>query len=460
MKSLRLIPLTGLALFGLFAMVGVANAAPELSSSAYTCAGGTIPAGHYSSLLVKGVCYASAGTIDVRGNLTIAAHALLDGAATPGDPVASPVLPATVIVGGNVWVGKGAVLVLGCSPAGGCHAVTYDRIGGNLTAIDSQAVLMQAVSIGGNVSILGGGGGVVGGAASGGCFAPTAPIPSPWSLDPALSNPNTGSPQYTDLEDTTIGGNYTVIGVRTCYLGSFRDQVRGNVTFAADVTSDPDGMEIGSNLAGGNMVCLANQPAVQFGESGAAPNMVGGYAAGQCGFKVVLLNPPPAVGAGPGVWEHISVSTRSMKTYHGAHAQIGPSVTTLNLGTTAAGDQLLIALNNVVFTGSGLTGKVAVVPGGPLGQSGETVAITARPNGWQSFEAFDKCSCHFGGRSGAISITAYGTTSPTGVTQGTFLITSGGTGHGGLSTLAGYGTFSSIGQPAGMLRLVEHLAVT
>ena len=40
------------------------------------------------------------------------------------------------------------------------------------------------------------------------------------------------------------------------------------------------------------------------------------------------------------------------------------------------------------------------------------------------------------------------------------MVTSGGAGNGGLSTLAGYGTFSSFGQPAGTLRLVEHLGIT
>jgi hypothetical protein len=36
----------------------------------------------------------------------------------------------------------------------------------------------------------------------------------------------------------------------------------------------------------------------------------------------------------------------------------------------------------------------------------------------------------------------------------------GGAANGGLGTLAGWGTFSSVGQPAGTLRLVEHLALT
>ena len=82
------------------------------------------------------------------------------------------------------------------------------------------------------------------------------------------------------------------------------------------------------------------------------------------------------------------------------------------------------------------------------------------PDGSQSFEAFDKCQCHFDGHSGIVAIEAYGTTSADGATYGTFLVTSGGFGAGGLDTLAGYGTFSSYGEPSGTLRLVEHLGIT
>lgn len=60
-----------------------------------------------------------------------------------------------------------------------------------------------------------------------------------------------------------------------------------------------------------------------------------------------------------------------------------------------------------------------------------------------------------------MTIRAYGTTSANGVTKGTFVVTSGGTPvDGGLETLAGYGTFSSWGRPAGSLSLVEHLKIT
>jgi Protein of unknown function (DUF3224) len=458
MKALRLVLVIVLGFFGLVATTTAASASPSRGGNRYNCTGGNVPAGTYGSMIITGICYMPAGTVVVRGGLTIAPGALLD-AATPGDPAANPLLPATVLVGGDVRVGRGAVLVLGCSPAGGCTSVTYDRIRGSLTAIGALGVVIQAVSIGGSATVLGGGGGVAGGAGSGGCF--TSPIPAPWSEDPALSNPTTGSPQYSDFEDSTIGGNLRVIGLQTCWLGSFRDRVAGNVAFIGNTTSDPDGNELGSNLARGNVTCLANLPATQFGDSGAAPNMAGGFAIGQCGFHVVLPSPIPAPMQPAGPLVHITVSTRKLGTYSGTHTQVGPS-TPVPLGpnVTESGDTLVAELNNAILAGTGLTGSITVVPGAPLGSTGEVVVATIHPGGSQSFEAFDNCTCSFHGRTGAVAIMAYGTTSAHGVTRGTFLITSGGAGHGGLATLAGYGTFSSFGQPAGTLRLVEHLKIT
>jgi len=445
MKALRPVSVVMLVFLGLFATGGVAGASP--ADVAYDCAGGDVAAGTYTSMLISGVCYMPAGTVVVQGDLTIAPGALLDAAATLGDPAESPVLPATVVVGGNVSVAAGGVLALGCSPLGGCKGVTYDRIGGNLTAENALGVLIQAVSIEGNASILGGGGGAAGGPGSGGCFNTRRyPIPAPWSEDPALA---AGSPQYTDFEDSSIGGNLRVVGVQTCYLASFRDQVAGNVTFLANESSDPDGMELGSNLVDGNMTCRANLPAVQFGDGGAAPNMVGGYAADECGFHVVLSN-----GGSP---EHISVSTSTMATYSGAHTQTA-AVKQLTLGVTESGDTLTIALNDAVLTGSGLQGSIKVRPNGPLGKSGEVVVASVHPDGSASFEAIDRCKCSFDGDSGTVTIFAYGTTSAQGVTSGRFLIASGGAANGGLSKLAGYGTFNS--HRKGTLRLTEHLKLT
>jgi hypothetical protein len=440
-----------------------ANAAPTggTGGGAYTCTGGNIAPGTYRSIIVTGICYMPAGTIVVRHDLSVAPGALLD-AVTPGDPSAHPVVPATVRIGGNVFVGKDGVLVLGCSPNISCSnppGISFDRVRGNITALGALAVVIHSATIGGSVTVLGGGGGAAGGANSGGCFNTAKyPIPAPWSKDTALSNPKTGTPQFTDAEDNFIGGNLTVTGMQTCWLGSLRNFVRGGITFANDVTSDPDGMEIDNNLAGGSMTCLNNDPAVQFGDSAAAPNLVGGSASGECGFNVVLPNPAPEAKQGPGVPEHISASLGSLNTYSGTHT--ATFVASLPAVTTESGYTITGVLNDFTLTGTGLTGSGTANPKLLPAPSGDAVLSTVYPAGSASFIAYDTCKCSFSGQAGTVLIRFYGTKSANGFTHGVFLVTSGGTASGHLATLAGWGTFSNAGQPTRTWQLVEYLRIT
>ncbi len=449
---------------------------PPFFGNTYTCNGangGIIPQGTYGSIIITGTCYMPAGNITIRGDLNIAPGALLD-AVTPGDPTGAPVVPATVVVGGNVNVGWGGVLLFGCSPNISCSnppGVTYDHIAGNLTGYGALGVVVHSVAVGGNISLLGGGGG----AAAANCSAVTMPQsgplpPAPWSQDPNLAF----TPVYSDVEDATVGGNFTMSGLTSCWLGSLRDQIGGSASWVNNTMGDPDAMEIGSNVINGNMTCFANSAGgtsgVQFGDGGAAPSTVGGLGIGQCGFNVLQLNPSPgalSMQKPPQtctpttcIPEHVSVSKWSLATYQGTHTQVGPSQVSLSLGTTESGDTLAAAVNNVILGGNGLTGSETYDPSQQLGSTGEAVAVTIYPNGSESFTAFDNCACTFAGQSGTVSIRAYGTVSPNGTTNGTFLITSGGASGGGLATLAGYGTFSSWGQPAGTLSLMEHLKIT
>ena len=89
MKALRLGLVVVLGFFGLIATATAASASPAWGGHEYHCSGGNVPSGTYDSMLITGICYMPAGTIVVRGNLTVAPGALLD-AATPGDPVANP----------------------------------------------------------------------------------------------------------------------------------------------------------------------------------------------------------------------------------------------------------------------------------------------------------------------------------------------------------------------------------
>ena len=341
---------------------------------------------------------------------------------------------------------------------------------GSIDAVGAQGVVIHSTSIGGNVTIQGGGGG----AAAATCNAqPPPPAPpianlKPWSEDPNL----TFTPVYTDVEDASIGGNYNVSGLNSCWLGSLRNEIGGSTTFVANTFGDPDAMEVGNNVINGNFTCYQNSPAPQFGE-GAAPDIVSGNGFGQCGFDVVLQNPAqeaielqglePAVG----VSEHFVVSTRSLGTYYGTHtstpvASLGPPASPLTYPvTTEAGDALIAEINNITFTGTGITGT-ANYTGGPPGQSpGEAFLATGYPNGSVSFVAYDTCpACSFDGQTGMVTLRAYGTISPSGALTGTFIITSSGaplppgTPAPPLVTLTGYGSFSGTGST---VNLVEHL---
>jgi hypothetical protein len=68
-----------------------------------------------------------------------------------------------------------------------------------------------------------------------------APHSAPVRLHPRSG---AGGPQYTDVEDSSIGGSLAIEFQQTCWMGSLRNQVRGSLTYAYNVTSDPDGMDI------------------------------------------------------------------------------------------------------------------------------------------------------------------------------------------------------------------------
>jgi hypothetical protein len=374
-----------------------------------------------------------AGTIDVRGNLTVESGALLD-ATTPGDPAANPLLPATVWVNGNVSVQSGGVLIFGCSPFISCSsAVTYDHIDGSLNANGALGVVVHSTSIGGNLSVKNGGGGT----------STCGKIPALWLSDPSLANgegPGVPVPVYTDFEDDAIGGNASVVGLQSCWLGSLRDQILGNATWSNNTMGDPDALEINNNLISGDMTCTDNVPAVQYGDSDATPNIVGGSASGECGFGVLAPNPSPGSHEGQGVPEHLTVKTSELGTYVGTRT--ASSSKSQVLGTTESGDTIVVAKQDALFTGTGLSGKAQ-----------EGVLITVRPDGKQLFYAHDLCRCTFDGRTGLVEILAIGSISGK-TDSGTFQIIETG---GGLATLAGYGTFSSVGQPANTLQLSEQL---
>ena len=96
------------------------------------------------------------------------------------------------------------------------------------------------------------------------------------------------APPYGDFEDNTIGGNLTITGWKSCWLGVFRDTITRNVELNENVNADPDANEIANNSIGHNLNCAGNSPSPQIGDSGGGPNTVFGRANGQCNDPTLL----------------------------------------------------------------------------------------------------------------------------------------------------------------------------
>jgi hypothetical protein len=163
-------------------------------------------------------------------------------------------------------VGSGGTLILGCSPSFGCANTTSNTIGGDVRAFQPLGLLFHSNTVRGDISVRGGGGGVS--CAPQGVFALF------------------GSPVFTTFEDTTLGGDYSVSGYRSCWLGFFRNNVRGDVRITNNTLADPDANEVATNTIRGDLICRGNSPAAQIGDSGGAPNVVKGDAVGECASLV------------------------------------------------------------------------------------------------------------------------------------------------------------------------------
>ena len=285
----------------LLAAIGSAAAGPAGATAARasggptTCAGtpdspvvlsGTYPSG----VVVTGYCTVDGGAAVVHGSLTVAAHAVLDASFAFNDVTGTGASSLTVT--GNVKVGSGATLFVGCEPGffactddPGGTASGHDHIGGNLVATYALGVVVHHTSVGGSVTQSWGGGGVA---------PPTGGINSTCIATPPGPYAMTGV--YSDYEDDTIGGNLEVTGVRTCWFGMLRNRVPGNLVVSRDVFSDPDANEVMQNTVGKDITCKGNSPAVQYGDSSATPNVVTGTASGECSFTRVP-GPPVSVKA-------------------------------------------------------------------------------------------------------------------------------------------------------------------
>jgi hypothetical protein len=235
------------------------------SSSGRTCSGtlaapGSIAPGTYSSITVVGFCLGPpTGNVVVKGDVTVTKGAAL-AANYPAFAAGAPEGDANWLVNGNVWVGAGSTLLLGCEPAVNCVNTTHDTVRGNVDADGALGVILHSDLIGGNVSYNGGGGGV--------------------NCKPGFGPFSFGV--YSDAEDDAIGGNLTVSGLRSCWFGEFRNIILGNDTVTKNRFADPDATEMANNEVFGSLTCYNNTPDAQFGDSAQPPNIVVGAIRGEC----------------------------------------------------------------------------------------------------------------------------------------------------------------------------------
>jgi hypothetical protein len=183
----------------------------------------------------------------IEGNLTL----------TPGTGLNAAFAAGHVTVQGNLSVGRGAWLYLGCIPRSfACfddpnpaHPTLSSAsiVGGNLSETQPLGVIVHNSTIGGNVQETGGGGGTT-------CENP--PPTFPFGV-------------FSNYEDSTIGGSIDVIGLDSCWLGLARDSVARNVDILHNQLADPDAIEIIGNQIGNNLVCQGNSMVWDSNETGA-----------------------------------------------------------------------------------------------------------------------------------------------------------------------------------------------
>jgi hypothetical protein len=240
----------------------------------------------YRSLEITGWCaLANDARITVLGKLTLDAGATLNPVffnltLTPPGPDFSNFNMARVRVKGDVVVGNGATLYLGCSPAmagdpnlspNGCSTDPGDyrspavHIDGSVVGDAPLTMALDGIHVEGSVISVGGGPGA----------------------NPSFTE---ATPGYNfAVKDNTIDGNLTITGWKGGWVGAIRNTVDGDVSFTGNAgvaqggnPLAPDSTEIATNQIEGNLICSGNNPAAQLGDSGGQLNKVDGYALGEC----------------------------------------------------------------------------------------------------------------------------------------------------------------------------------
>lgn len=294
------------AAVGVVLAIAGTTAGANPAASPHVCSGtfsspGVLKGANPNGVVVKGVCFVNAGKAHVTGTLTVtngSALVALFGAHH-----------SSLTVAGNVVLDRGSAAALGCkaNPNGTGMAcvddpdqshptlTSHDRISGNIIAHKALGLIVHNSAIGNSIKDIGGGGGAT-------CAVPKSGIFHAFK-----------SPAFSDLEDSSVGGDVRMNGLRTCWFGLARDNVRSYVTINLNKTADPDAIEVLANHIGASLSCSNNRhPGTQpkgalpiwdsadAGGSGiyprvSEPNTVGGSRSGQCvKASPIKLGGPPA----------------------------------------------------------------------------------------------------------------------------------------------------------------------
>jgi hypothetical protein len=261
---------------GVAGMSGAGTAAAAAATTA-TCNGtfaspGVLQGTYAGAVEVTGVCEADGTPVTIEGNLTLTAGSALNATFAYDDQHGAPTGTLTSFtVSGGITVQSDASLILGCEPnyapcSDSSTLTPKDVVTGDLSAQGALGVVVHATSFGGNVNLIGGGGGT--------------------SCQPVGFFADLQSPPFNDLEDNVVTGSLDISDVDGCWMGALRNDVAGIFTYENNTLGDPDASEIDQNTVHGSLACSGNSPQVQYGDSGASPNVVYESASGECGYDV------------------------------------------------------------------------------------------------------------------------------------------------------------------------------
>jgi hypothetical protein len=260
-QAVRLLLLPAVAALTVLAGTSAATAAPAPS---VTCSG-ALPSGSYTTVTVSGVCLVPNGAdVMISGGMNL----------LPGSQLVAFFTSQRMNIHGNVVVGAGAVLALGCTPEFGCdspaHPPSQDVVHGNIVARNALSMYLNGDTIYGNVSFVGGGWG-------------------PTCTDPNAQDPSDPIGHSLAVKDNTIRGTVTLQGWSGCWIGFVRNSVHGVVRIADNYANQSpanfqgaDSTEVVSNTIWGVLSCSGNTPAAQVGDSGGTPSVVHGIVTGEC----------------------------------------------------------------------------------------------------------------------------------------------------------------------------------